>query len=1247
MASNLVLFGKHPAWSDHMFISDDRNASHYLKRVFYDHSVIPALQGGQGDQRVSEEWSFLIFIDEQVFFIVNAVSRDSVGRRRFPLIAAYSLPQKLRLETALNKLRELKGELLSFLDEVLESPDEDLNHWQELVTQKTKSFKTKVDWSSIDSDQSRCQLKPDAVAGLMTRLINDSDALDLKSCSFFEAYSFIQLGLKQFKSAPPAMIILDQEENGLGLFFSLKDGSSFHLKRHLYNNLTSLTVSEENIPPKVNRLLESITVNDNVVLVDDAPSLKLGDQHGSFGNKFVVFAVSLLLVVSILFGLFYSCSESNSGQTNEIETSPSQSSKREKWTSNAAAYIEWIEPLSAFVDKQTMPIVGFDSVAKVLKTDLDPFAVVKAEKASMKLAKNPPSQFFDPQNIAGLNTVYSNIDQLKASLTGYYEEQFSGELLKELKRQNYSKPSFIKVDFSQQPLRPNFGPELVNQFESYLRDQNALSELVTSTKMLWDSIIKPLHELCPEHAKYIQRYIQSLVSESENLEQFQYSYKDLLNIFGYPKFIQLDTVDMSHLSEDAEWLKLPEQEKSVEALHKLVELLEASQKKESQGQPLSQPLSKIGKSVETIKQPTVETIEQPTDLIDQSLNKQVLQLDSDSGEWDFFLEAKLKQLQDSLFVSEIKDHADAIRLRILEDPTLDSNQSIQQIQDQTNKLIEAFRSLDVDSMQGSSKLHSAYLENEQSAKRLSDYIFSKYTETNVEKGDLESLTKASQEIIDSIDTNLASLDSLLSDLEASFFSNQSDITEVNLSEQVDKITTNPLYFENVLGSKLEIIKTAASGNSISIETTKDFVWYASNLISKGVITEEQLIVITKVFNNLDPVNHTSEVKNLVRQGFDKYIQKLRAEKPEELLNFYKNLKVYLPQELHTQEDQAFGQIADYWSRCNKDPNFEASVKEDLEGLENSAQSQIVKQFYKKLSAEHSRINLRLSSSIFDEIRKIEGVESVSLSNDQSRVEVAFEGISRRLVFLPVETQTGAFLAQQKPLSLQQYIKLSSICGIDTEYYLTLQDAFWPRSFEVGMGIGFSALDKWQFQNEDVFAPMRAFNKNTLPSHLNEPNQVLRMADFFGFRLLKPSECVALVRLADVSSINRLKFSEVDKERLEDANTIQSSVYSGLISESIKQNSWSGGIDFERYDPGENKFFDVVGGSAELAYDGTDFYVCGGSWLYEPSTLEKPVKVAEPQRIYTDIGIRFAMDVQAQDFTVVVKKLALQFLTESE
>ena len=98
--------------------------------------------------------------------------------------------------------------------------------------------------------------------------------------------------------------------------------------------------------------------------------------------------------------------------------------------------------------------------------------------------------------------------------------------------------------------------------------------------------------------------------------------------------------------------------------------------------------------------------------------------------------------------------------------------------------------------------------------------------------------------------------------------------------------------------------------------------------------------------------------------------------------------------------------------------------------------------------------------------------------------------------------------------------------------------------------------------------------------------------------------------------------------------------------SIEQGTWSGGINFERGAPNENQFFDVVGGSAELAYDGTDFYVCGGSWLYKPLMLKKPVKIKDPQRMYADIGIRFAIDAPAQSFSTVVEQMALKMLAES-
>ena len=665
VVSNLVLFGKHPAWSDHMFLHNDTTSSHYLKRVFYDHSVIPALQGGQGDQRISETWSFLVFIDGHVFFIVNAISRDSVGRRRFPLIAAYMLPPKLKLEAALDELRELKAELLSFLDEMLESPGEDLNQWQEAVKQKSKSFQSKVDWSSVDSREVSCQLRRDAVASLMIRLANDYDALDLKSCSFLEACSFIKAGLKQFRSVPPAMLILDQEEKGLGLFFATEGGNSFHLKSHLYGNLASLNVSNDNVLPKVSRLLKSLpTDSESLVSIDQVPSLKLC-LHSTVSKKFLTVSIFLLLIISILFGLFYGCSENDSDQAFKSEAKSEHLSAPQKWTKNATAYVEWIQPLIAFVNQQPALLPGFDSVAKALKTDLDSFAVVKADEISIKLAKNPSDKFFDTENIAGLDAVYANIDQLKTALTAYYEKQFSSELLKELKRQNYPQPSFIGVDFSQQPLLPDFGPGLVNQLKSYTTSRNMLNELVLSTKAFGDSIIKPLHEIFPEHAKYIQRYMQNLIRESTSLKEFQSKYTALSAIFGYPEFVQIDTVNVAKLSENADWIRLLEQEKSVESLNKLVELLKTNQKDQSSSQPvdtIKKPVDAINKSLDTINKPldtlekpidatqeTIEAIEQPANKISKSVSDQVLRLDSDLEEWNFFLQSELKPFQNGPF----------------------------------------------------------------------------------------------------------------------------------------------------------------------------------------------------------------------------------------------------------------------------------------------------------------------------------------------------------------------------------------------------------------------------------------------------------------------------------------------------------------------------------------------------------------------------------------------------------------------
>ena len=1265
VVSNLVLFGKHPAWSDHMFLPNDVTAGHFLKRVFYDHSVIPALQGGQGDQRISENWSFLVFIDEQVFFIVNAISRDSVGRRRFPLIAAYALPSKLKLEAALDELRELKQELLSFLNEMMESPGEDLNQWQEAVTQKSKSFQSNVDWSSVDSSEVSCKLRHDAVASLMSRLSDDYDALDLKSCSFLEACSFIQAGLKQFQATPPAMLVLDQEEKGLGLFFAIEGGSSFHLKRHLYGNLASLTVSDDSIPPKVSRLLKPLPGDsEGFISVDDVPSLKLR-LHGTVGKKFLTATIIIILTISVLFGLFYGCSEEDdSDHLSEHEIiSSGLYSTHQKWIKNATAYIEWIQPLITFVDQQSTPLNDFDLVAEALGADLDPFAVVRAGKVSTKLAQNPLKRFFDAENILELKVVYENAEQLRAALATYYKRQFSDELLKELRRQNYPQPYFLDVDFSKQPLLPDFGPGLVDQLKSCITSRNALNELVLSTKAFGNSIIKPLHEICPEHAKYVQYYVRNLIRESPSLKEFQSKYTALLETFGYPKFIQIDAINVSELSENADWIHLLEQEKSVELLHKLVEFLEASQKDQSSSPKIDtveEPLGVIKQRLNTVYEPLdapkkplgkieepVVIIKESENLIEKALDDQDLRLGSDLDEWNFFLEAELKQFQTTPFFSEVKDHAEAARQRILEDTTLESNQVIQEIQKQTKELATAFDRLNVDSIKDVSALHSTYLENPKSEQHLSGYLFAEYTAANIDKGDVESVDQFSQEMSSKVSKYLADLNKTFADLKTDYFSAPTGGGNTNLDKQISEITQNPLHFEGVFGSPLEIIKNAVANNTTGIETSKDFIWYTNSLTSKGGITGEKLAVITKAFNNLDLANQTSESGDVVRQAFDKHVLKLRAANLEDLLDFYKRLANYLPKKLHTQQDQALAQITTYWSLYKTDTNTEIPPRGELEKLRDSARSSLTKQFYAGLLAKYDAVRPQSSGDILDKIRKVSGVKSVSFNKEDPKVEILFEGAGGKLIFLPVETGNGTILVQQTPLSLQQYIQLSNLCDFDTEYYLTLQDSFWPRSFEVGMGMGFSTLNQWQFRNKDVFAPINAFNKKTLPAHLNEPAQVLQMAKFFGFRLLNPQESVAFVRLADSSSANRLKFSVAEKERLESANTVQSSVYAESIMVSIEQDTWSGGINFERGDPGESQFFDVVGGSAELAYDGTDFYACGGSWLYSPLKPDEPIRVAEPRRMYVDLGIRFVLDAPGLSYNELVKKVALKILEQQE
>lgn len=1227
-SNNLVLFGKHPAWSDHMFISDDASVSNFLKRIFYDHSVIPALQGGEGDNRISETWSFLVFVEDKAFFIVNAVSRDSVGRRLFPLIVAYPLPDELKLEAALDALRELKVELLSLLAEMLEAPGEDLDEWQKSVTQRTESFRSKVDWSKVDSDELDCKLERDKVLGFISRLVEDYDSFDLKSCPFKEACCLVKLGLRQFRDVPPAMLIFDQEERGTGLFFAAEAGTSFNLRRHLHNNLASLVVSADSVPPQVSRLLKSAGTDDeDFVSADKIPSLKLGTGNGPINHRFLFGAIASAAIISIVFGLFYSCS----GDASPIEEkSTQQLSPREQWILNSTAYVEWIQPLVGFVDNQSAPR-DFEPFATVLQSDLNPFAVVEAEAVSMKLAKNPPSESLDSGKASELAAVYSNIELLKASLVTYYEKQFSDELLKELKRQNFPLPPFVAVDFSEQPLLPDFGPKLVDQLKTYLADRDVLSKLASETKALGDSIIKPLHPVCPEHAKYIQRYVQDLLTESESFDQFQSKYASLIELFGYPEFIRVNSIDFSKLEKNAEWNGILEKERSLDSMHELVKLLEAKYEDSAKYNPEEPSSPKaIIDVISNQKIPSVED-EIPTSGIDFS------QLDS-------FVTPGFQKLQDARLVDAAKNHETALRAKILEGSALENPIKLSEFKEQIQQLVTAFKRLDSDSMAETSEFGSYYIGSEQRQQYLSDYMVDEYLAADIAAGDIESVTKISQEINRSVDGYLKELEQLFANLETSYFLNQNDETNVDLAKQ---IAENPLYVEGVFGARLNIIQAAASGEVPFFEKAKDLNWYLETLLSKGKPSETHLTLVTKAFDVLEPTEQTAELSSKLLEAFDRHSSELKVVGPKSLLDFYKNLDTYLPQSLHKPQDKALSEIALYWDRYSNNSTETKPSKEELEKLRDSAIMPTIQKFYAELLANYDEISSQKSDTFLDKIEEVSGVESVLVNDDSSQIKVIFEGKVDSLIFLPVETQSGTIFVQQSPLTLQQYIGLSKICGFDTEYYLTLQDSFWPRSFEVGIELGFSVLEKWQFRNRDVFLPIGTFSKRKLPAHLNEPREVLRMAEFLGFRLIRPEECADFIRLEDRSSFNRLEITDADKENLERVNTIQSSVYAEWIMDSIEQGTWTGGVDFERATPGEDQFFDVIGGSAELAYDGVNFYAFGGSWLYEPSVPEKPFKVKDPKRMYIDLGVRFTVDAPTQSYSDLVQKLAFQLVTENK
>ena len=579
----LTLFGKHPAWSDHMFVTSGPDSSHLLKRIFYNHSIIPALQqGGENGAAISPCMSFLVFLDSQVYCIVSVPSSDAVGRTRFPLMVACALPLGICLEGACAELASFRQELRELLHAVLVFPegDDDADRWQAGVARQVESFRSAVDWTSVSSGSEGCEISLPVMGSLMTRLIDEHDVLNLQSCSYAEACVLAQAGLKQFKVPVPVMLLLDQADHGDALLFALDRDAGFRMQRYLQGNLPSLSVAEANLPTRVIRLLDSSSGRSELRWgLGDVPSLKLDAQSGGWptfnlSGKHLCIVVAALFLLSVLVGLLFG-GEGDHGTTSmpsEVDMVASFSA-RDAWIRNSTAYVDWVRQFTRYVDAHPSSIPSQGEVMRALRLELNPFSIVKREEFSLDFVENPNNR----SRIDQLDQVYVNIDQLREALIVYYEQYFTDELSISLIKEGYDLPSFIAADLFSEVIQPDFGIGFIGQFDACTKEYQALESLLEASMALEHTTIQPLGQLFPGHAEFVREYLQMIIAESGSLDAFQRRYSELSQVLLYPDLIQPEALDVEALSTNVEWQGILLQEASLQSIRRLVGLLGAYQ----------------------------------------------------------------------------------------------------------------------------------------------------------------------------------------------------------------------------------------------------------------------------------------------------------------------------------------------------------------------------------------------------------------------------------------------------------------------------------------------------------------------------------------------------------------------------------------------------------------------------------------------------------------------------------------------
>ncbi|MGJ8639099.1 MAG: hypothetical protein ACSHYA_06860 [Opitutaceae bacterium] len=1282
----LCLFGKHPAWSDHMYVGPEVGEGNRIKRLFYDQSMVPSLQNTDQGERQASDYIYLFSKSGVDALIVGVPSRDSVGRSRFPLFAAYQLPDGYceRVdESALNKLVEALFELL---ESVLAVPAEDqIEEWKEQIAGTVFGFVCEWDVADVgvDTEEVDRRVLLSEVRTVWSGLERGEKSFDLPEASLSRCLALAEIGRKQFKSSIPLVTVLKRDFEGEA--FVLGDGADDGFQFHHFFAGNTVKTSDEptELSTKAEGLIANVVSTDGWCEFSKIPSLKLADsvveqiqrKPTKRSNLLLIGGASVGLIVLILV-LILSLGDDSEDSSSMVAASESFPAK-DKWIDYSSGYADWVEETVEYLTAARFAGGVDASLAALLAKPLNPFAVAGDGSVSRDRILNPTNRTFNATSQEQLAFIYANIDQLKVDLRGFFSEKDPFTVRDRIQAAGYE---LLAIDESLQAF-PEFGNSFLGALDARVEMFSWMAGIEAELEALNDGEFESLRAQFPKVGEKLELFLIREVSQLALLDDFD-SFFDQIETALSPLIGEMPaTIDANALGQTQEWSEFKEAPPSLDLVVSMISII-----KDFEIVPESQIVdlfTQLDDEIKSLEQ-SLDSLE--SDFPTSDLGAAKVRSDLIAARKAFDLEVPKNPIRKNLVLGqqayasaasrfdEIRATLDGLRSR-LSDPSVwmvqvspmfdrislielrefahevaeqlrakwgkadpkEMGQAYNSFKKESTTLVEALEQLNF-SIQVFPEL-AGYLELPGSSDLLQQEASSALTAELNSSAEVDVIVDRAKSIASAL-VGQAATYSARSDALDSVWNSRSTSEKSASSVLADlkQLVEDSLHLAGNQELRLSLLRSIDDGNLSEVTSIADAYWSLLYSIEQKNISQELLGASNTYLASQD--ERFSDVDRVHGLAFRAYVKSLMQTKPEEVIRLYGRLNEYLPLEVQTDVDRDLVQMVEYQILYLAEGEGQRVPEEaELAELRDAGSSELVKGFFSELMSIQSTTDKASIKTRVDRIKQNSPfILSVELDTELDLLSISFKEQKKPFQFKRLKVGESSVFIQMKPLTLEEFFALAELVDLDLENFTFGLDNLFPKPFSQGGARGFRRELDWKFLGGASFGGIKGFSSQSdVPMHTISPVLGRELITSLGLRLLAPTEAVVLQQQLSQEQVaaRRLSWTDTDLAALKDADTFGYSVY----ADRLKSSGTNGGIDFLR-SAAPDGFVELLGGAAELAFDPAtkQYSVFGGSWIYAGDTGVMPLKRADA--LYIDLGLRLALDAPSYGFGDRLKDLVM-------